>query len=418
MYVVGESHVVACLGAVLECVVVVSLCLQVAVAVQTDVVSHHLYFAHTRDGVGRLVYLVDGIVACAEQREAVVLQAYDVQTLERIQNLRIVDGVFGKAISRHVGATESLRIREVAVAEDASLAVILVEDVLTDAVKSGGRRTATFIEILVLQRYVAIRIDVVSHCLVVVVMLIVIAVEVCALRQCHLLHLLTGDGDVLMVLVVTDDDERVAAEASRRTSRQPLQFFEVFVGGVGFVRIILVSELQHRGVVGKDRRSLGDGISTAIHSFVNVDMHVVPSHRRFLGSDFREVIVLVGLGYFLALAVAVVNGYDVVVCALRHQFVRKQPDVLLDGGRFLRAVVVLQMQILLVCTVEHVSAADVVVRVDMIVCGIAHLHLSGTEHVARIRTSRNGTEDMAVKDVHVGHADDVTLLTAAVYEVG
>ena len=73
MYVVGESHVVASLGAVRKCVVVVSLCLQVAVAVQTDVVSHHLYLAHTRDGVGRLVYLVDGIVACAEQREAVVL---------------------------------------------------------------------------------------------------------------------------------------------------------------------------------------------------------------------------------------------------------------------------------------------------------------------------------------------------------
>ena len=88
-------------------------------------------------------------------------------------------------------------------------------------------------------------------------------------------------------------------------------------------------------------------------------MHVVPSHRRFLGSDFREVTLLVSLGYFLALAV--VNGYDVVVCALRHQFVRKQPDVLLDGGRCLRAVVVLQMQILLVCTVEHVSAADIVV---------------------------------------------------------
>ena len=99
--------------------------------------------------------------------------------------------MFGKAISRHVSATESLRIREMAVSEDAALAVVLVEDVLTDAVKSGGRRTATFIEILVLQRYVSIRIYVVSHCLVVVVMLIVIAVEVSALGQRHLLHLLT-----------------------------------------------------------------------------------------------------------------------------------------------------------------------------------------------------------------------------------
>ena len=189
--VVGESHVVACLGVVHERLVVVSLSLQVAVGVQKDVVSHHLYLAHTGDGVGRLVDSVDGVVAGTEQREAVVLQADDVQTLEGVQNLRIVDGVFGKAISRNVGAAESLRIREVTVAEDASLAVILVEDVLTDAVKTGGRRRSGFIEILVLQRYVAIRIDVLGKSLVVVVMLIVIAIEVCAFRHLHRLHLLT-----------------------------------------------------------------------------------------------------------------------------------------------------------------------------------------------------------------------------------
>ena len=57
---------------------------------------------------------------------------------------------------------------------------------------------------------------------------------------------------VLIVLIVADDDERVAAEASRRTSRQPLQFFEFFVGGEGIVRVKHVRELQHRGVVGKD----------------------------------------------------------------------------------------------------------------------------------------------------------------------
>ena len=88
-------------------------------------------------------------------------------------------------------------------------------------------------------------------------------------------------------------------------------------------------------------------------------MHVVPSHRRFLGSDFREVIVLVSFGYRVALAV--VNGYDVLVSALRHQFVRKQIDVLLDGGRSLGAVVVLQMKVLLVGAFEHVFAADIVV---------------------------------------------------------
>ena len=135
MDVVGESHVVACLGAVLERLVVVGFCLQLA-AVHTDVVCHHLYLAHTRDRVGCLVNGVDGIVACTEQREAVVLQADDVQTLEGIQNLRIVDGVFGKAISRNVGAAEALRIREVTVAEDTSLAVVLVKDVLTYAVKT------------------------------------------------------------------------------------------------------------------------------------------------------------------------------------------------------------------------------------------------------------------------------------------
>ena len=267
--------------------------------------------------------------------------------------------MFGKAISRNVGAAEALRIREVTVAEDASLAVILVEDVLTDAVKTAGGCRSGFIEILVLQRYVAIRIDVLGKSLVVVVMLIVIAIEVCAFGHLHRLHLLTRDGDVLVALIVADEDERVAAEAGSSAVRQTLQLLQLVFGSEGFVSVIHVRELQHRGVVGKDRRSLGDGISTAIHSFVNVDMHVVPSHRRFFGNDLRKVTVLVGLGYRVALAV--VNGYNVVVCALRHQFVRKQPDVLLDGGRCLRAVVVLQMQILLVCTVEHVSAADIVV---------------------------------------------------------
>ena len=88
-------------------------------------------------------------------------------------------------------------------------------------------------------------------------------------------------------------------------------------------------------------------------------MHVVPSHRRFFGNDLREVTLLVSLGYRVALAV--VNGYDVVVRALRHQLVRKQPDVLLDGGRRRGAVVVLKSKVLLVGAFEHVSAADIVV---------------------------------------------------------
>ena len=266
-----------------------------------------------------------------------------------------------KAISRHVGAAEALRIREVSVAEDASLAVVLVEDVLTNAVEPGGRRIAAFIEILVLKRYVTIRIYVVCHSLIVVVMLIVIAVEVCAFGQVHLLHVLMRDRDVFAVLVVADDDECVAAEANRRSARQPLQLFEFFVGGEGVVQVVLVGELQHRGVVGKDRRSLGDGISTAIHRFVNVDMYVVPSDRRLHRLYLREVIVFVLCGDFLTLAVAVVDGYDVLVSALRHKFVRKQIDVLLDGGRLLRAVVVLQKEVLLVGALEHVSAADIVI---------------------------------------------------------
>ena len=54
----------------------------------------------------------------------------------------------------------------------------------------------------------------------------------------------------------------------------------------------------------------------------------------------------------------------------------------------------------------------------MIVGRITHLDLSGTEHVARIRSARNGTEDVAVENVNIGYADDITLLTAAVDEVG
>ena len=164
---------------------------------------------------------------------------------------------------------------------------------------------------------------------------------------------------MLVALIVADEDERVAAEASCSAIWQVLQFLQLVFGGEGFVRVKHVSELHHRGVVGKDRRSLGDGISTAIHSFVNVDMHVVPSHRRFFWNDLREVTLLVSLGYSVALAV--VNGYDVIVRALRHQLVRKQPDVLLDGGRRRGAVAVLQKEVLLVGAFEHVSAADIVV---------------------------------------------------------
>ena len=84
--------------------------------------------------------------------------------------------MFGKSISCQVGAAEALGIRQVSVAEDASLAVVFVELIFSDSLKSRRRRCARFEEIFVLQRNVAVCVYAVGGIVVAGIVLVVIAV--------------------------------------------------------------------------------------------------------------------------------------------------------------------------------------------------------------------------------------------------
>ena len=94
--------------------------------------------------------------------------------------------------------------------------------------------------------------------------------------------------------------------------------------------------------------------------------------------------------------------------------------MLLNGWRFCLAIVVFQIQVLLllVSTLQHVSSALVVSLVHLIIFRITHLYMGRTIYISRIRTTRNGTEHMTVEDIYVGKTNHVTLLTATIYEVG
>ena len=120
-----------------------------------------------------------------------------------------------KSVARDVGAAESLCIGEMAVTEDASLAVVFIEDILLDTHKSLRRRGAAAVEVLVLQGDVAVSVHIVGHRRLTVVMLVVIPIEVGAIGQRHRSHVLAGDGDMLALLAVANEHHRVAAEAHR-----------------------------------------------------------------------------------------------------------------------------------------------------------------------------------------------------------
>ena len=415
MDVVGQSHIVSGFCTVSECCVVVCSCLKTVVAVSLDVVSHHLYLSNTCNGVWGFVYFVYGIVACSEQREAVILQAQYVHTLERVDNLRIVDGMLSKAIARDIGATEALCIRQVSVAEDTTLAVILIEHIILYSRQTLRRCSASLEEVFVLQRYVAIGILVFIR---VVIVLVVIFKEVGTLRQLYFLHILMGDGDMLTVLIVANEDYRVAAEAGSGAIGQTAQLRDLFMaGGEGMVYIVFVGKLQHGGVVCQYRRALGDGISSAIHSLVDVDMHVLPTNRWRLGY-LGKIIISVVIRYLNTLSVAIVYRCDILVCALSDEIIGKEIDMLLDGRRLFCTVIVFEVEILLVGTVQYVPAANVILGINVIVDRIAHLHVCRAIYISGIGTARNGTEYMSVKNINIGNADNITLLSATIYEVG
>ena len=217
MDIIGEAHIVSGLRAILE-VGIVCLRLQRPVFANAHIVGHHLYLPDTGNGIRCLVDLVDRVIAGTEQGEAVIFQTQDVETLEGVEDFRVVDGVRRETVARDIGAAESLCIREMAVAEDAAFAVVFIEDIFSDALQSCRRRGAAVVEVFVLQGYVAIGVHIVGHRLLVVVMLVVIPIEVGAIRQCHRSHVLTRDGDMFAFLTVANEHHRVAAEAHRCAS--------------------------------------------------------------------------------------------------------------------------------------------------------------------------------------------------------
>ena len=54
----------------------------------------------------------------------------------------------------------------------------------------------------------------------------------------------------------------------------------------------------------------------------------------------------------------------------------------------------------------------------LIIFRIAHLYLGRTIYISRIGTTCNGTEHVTIENIYIGNTNDVTLLTATIYEVG
>ncbi len=197
-----------------------------------------------------------GVVTSTEQGEAVVLQAQDVQSLEGIDVLRVVDGSLRETITCYVSTTEALGVRQVTVAEDTTFAIVFVDGIISCFLSFW--LCFALVEVFVLLRDVTIGIGI----LVIIIMLVVITEEVGALRQFHLIHFLMGDGDVVLGLTICGI---VAYQDSGVTTI-----------AIDISQVILVGIFQHGGVVCQDGRTLGEGISSAIYSFVDVDVYVVP----------------------------------------------------------------------------------------------------------------------------------------------
>ena len=157
-----------------------------------------------------------------------------------------------KTIARNVGAAEALGVGEVTIAEDTTLAVILIEFIL----KTTRQASRNYIALVVLNLFRDEAIGILLTVRIIVV-LIIIAIEVGTIRKTDFLHILLGDGDMFSILVISHQNQGIASEA-----------------GIGSFR-----QLEHRGVVCQDGCTLGEGISSAINSFIDIDMYVVPIYR-------------------------------------------------------------------------------------------------------------------------------------------
>ena len=85
-------------------------------------------------------------------------------------------------------------------------------------------------------------------------MLVVITKEVGALWQVDFLHFLMRDGDVLAVLIVTHQDNGVAAEACGGSAREAIKLIKMLLGiRKCLIHIKFLGIFQHGVVVGHHR---------------------------------------------------------------------------------------------------------------------------------------------------------------------
>ena len=252
------------------------------------------------------------------------------------------------------------------IAEDTTLAVILIECILPDAFQIFWN----FVALVVFHHLVDEAICVFVVLAVIIVISVIIAIEVGAVRKIDFLHVLLGDGDMLTGLAVAYQNQGVSSEACGGTTRKQLQFFQMFCTvGKGFIHIEFIRQFQYRGVVCQHGGTLGEGISSAINRFIDIDMYVFPIHSWLLGSNRGEILTLVGFCYINS--GTVVYRHDVIIYTLRNQLSGKQINLLLDGRS---SIIVLQTKILLVGTIQHILS--VLQCVHPIVGRITHLYLS------------------------------------------
>ena len=138
------------------------------------------------------------------------------------------------------------------IAEDTTLAVVFIENVISQTFQF--RASSCMIEVFILQRDEAIGVFAIFICIVIIIMLVVITKEVGALRQLDFLHFLMRDGDVLAVLIVTHQDNGVAAEAYGGSVREAIKLIKMLLGiRKCLIHIKFLGIFQHGVVVGHHR---------------------------------------------------------------------------------------------------------------------------------------------------------------------
>ena len=82
---------------------------------------------------------------------------------------------------------------------------------------------------------------------------------------------------MLTCLAVAYQNQGIATETGSSTIRKRLQLFQMIsTAGKGFINIEILCQLQYRSVICQHGCTLGEGISTAIDCFIDIDIYAIP----------------------------------------------------------------------------------------------------------------------------------------------